>query len=121
MSDKFDKISIIFVSHILAGISIILLAVGRISSEVLLLMLVLYGVVRYLPVPTQHALSSTAASERPQGIGFSYTGIALGQVISAPLIGYLIDVLGARSAFIICSVFPFVSGTTILMLKKWKI
>jgi predicted MFS family arabinose efflux permease len=121
ISDKFDKALIMFSAHILVGISTILLAVGRFSSVILLLMLVLYGVVRYLPVPAQHALSSIAASGHPQGIGFSYTGIALGQIFSAPLIGYLIDVLGARSAFVVCSMFPFISGSIIFVFKKWKL
>lgn len=121
MSDKYDKVLIMFTSHILVGISTILLALGHFSSVILLLTLILYGVVRYLPVPAQHTLSSIAASDHPQGIGFSYTGIAIGQIFSAPLIGYLIDLLGARSAFFVCSIFPFVSGTIILVLKKWKI
>jgi predicted MFS family arabinose efflux permease len=121
ISDKFDKASIMVISHILVGIATILLAVGPFSSVTLLLMLVLYGIVRYLPVPAQHALSSRAASEHPQGIGFSYTGIALGQIFSAPLIGYLIDVIGARPAFLVYSVFPFISGAVMLVVKKWKL
>ncbi len=121
ISDKFDKAFIMFISHLLVGITTILLAVGHFSSIALLLMLVLYGVVRYLPVPAQHTLSSRAASEHPQGIGFSYTGIALGQIFSAPLIGYLIDVIGARSAFLAFSIFPFISGAVILVLRKWKL
>jgi predicted MFS family arabinose efflux permease len=121
ISDKYDKVLIMFTSHILVGISTILLAVGHFSSVILLLMLMLYGVVRYLSVPAQHTLSSIAASDHPQGIGFSYTGIALGQIFSAPLIGYLIDLLGARSAFFVCSIFPFISGAIMLVLKKWKI
>ena len=121
ISDKFDKVLIMFISHILVGISTILLAAGHFSSAILLLMLVLYGVARYLSVPAQHALSSIVASEHPQGIGFSYTGIALGQIFSAPLIGYLIDTGGARTAFAVFSVFPFISGAIILVLKKWKL
>jgi predicted MFS family arabinose efflux permease len=121
MSDKYDKVLIMFTSHILVGISTILLALGHFSSVILLLTLILYGVVRYLPVPAQHTLSSIAASDHPQGIGFSYTGIAIGQIFSAPLIGYLIDLLGARSAFFVCSIFPLISGAIILLLKRWKI
>lgn len=121
ISDKFDKVSIMFGSHILVGVSTILLGVGRFSSVILLLMLVLYGVARYLPVPAQHALSSIVASEHPQGIGFSYTGIALGQIFSDPLIGYFIDILGVRSAFVVCSIFSFISGSIMLVFKKWKL
>ncbi|UCH01478.1 MAG: MFS transporter, partial [Candidatus Bathyarchaeota archaeon] len=58
------------------------------------------------------------ASEHPQGIGFSYTGIALGQIFAAPLIGYLIDTLGARTAFIVCSIFPFISAAILLVFRK---
>jgi MFS family permease len=70
-----------------------------------------------LPVPAQHALSSVTAAGHPQGIGFSYTGIALGQIFAAPLIGYLIDTLGARSAFIVCSVFPCISVVILLVFR----
>jgi predicted MFS family arabinose efflux permease len=98
----------------------ILLAVGQFASAVLLILLVLYGVARYLPVPAQHALSSVTAEEHPQGIGFSYTGIALGQVFSAPLIGYLIDALGIRTAFLVCSVFPIISVIILLVFRKMR-
>jgi predicted MFS family arabinose efflux permease len=121
ISDKYDKVFIMFTSHILVGFSTILLATGHFSAGILLLVLILYGVVRYLPIPTQHTLSSIVASDHPQGIGFSYTGIAIGQIFSAPLIGYLIDLLGARTAFLVCSIFPFISGAIMLVFKKWKI
>jgi predicted MFS family arabinose efflux permease len=121
MSDQLDKILLMGGSHLVVGLATISLAVGSYSPVMLLLMLILYGGARYLPVPAQHALSSQVASEHPQGIGFSYTGIAIGQIFSAPVVGYLIDVLGARSAFLVCSVFPFLSGTIILGLKKTKL
>jgi predicted MFS family arabinose efflux permease len=121
VSDKFDKTTIMFGSLIGSGFVTILLAIGQFSSILLLLVLVLYGLTRYFPVPAQHALSSIAASDHPHGIGFSYTGIALGQTFSAPLIGYFIDVLGARSAFLVCSVFPFIAGGIMLVLKKVKV
>ena len=105
-------------AHLGVAITTILLAVGQFASAVLLFILVLYGVARYLPVPAQHALSSVTAAEHPQGIGFSYTGIALGQIFSAPLIGYLIDTLGARKAFSVCSVFPLISITILLLFRK---
>jgi predicted MFS family arabinose efflux permease len=121
ISDKFDKVTIMVGSLILSGLVTILLAVGHFSPILLLLVLALYGVARYFPVPAQHALSSIAASGHPQGIGFSYTGIALGQIFSAPLIGYFMDVFGARSAFLVCSVFPFIAGAIVLVLKKVKV
>jgi predicted MFS family arabinose efflux permease len=121
VSDKFDKVIILVGSVIVSGLVTILLAVGQFSSILLLLVLVLYGVARYFPVPAQHSLSSIAAAGHPQGIGFSYTGIALGQIFSAPLIGYFIDILGARTAFLVCSVFPFIAGAILLVLKKVKI
>lgn len=118
MSDKYDKTLIMISAHLGIAITTILLAVGQFASAVLLLILVLYGVARYFPVPAQHALSSVTAAEHPQGIGFSYTGIALGQVFSAPLIGYLIDTLGARTAFLVCSVFPLISITILLVFRR---
>jgi len=121
VSDKFDKVTIMVGSLIVSGLATILLATGQFSPILLLLVLVLYGVARYFPVPAQHALSSIAAAGHPQGIGFSYTGIALGQIFSAPLIGYFIDVLGARSAFLVFSIFPFISGAILLVLKKVKV
>ncbi|MEE9510121.1 MAG: MFS transporter, partial [Candidatus Bathyarchaeia archaeon] len=121
VSDKFDKVTIMVGSLIVSGIATILLAVGQFSPILLLFVLILYGVARYFPVPAQHALSSIAAAGHPQGIGFSYTGLALGQIFSAPLIGYFIDVQGARSAFLLFSIFPFISGAIILMLKKMKL
>jgi predicted MFS family arabinose efflux permease len=120
VSDKSDKTLIMMSAHLGIAITTILLAVGQFASGVLLLILVLYGVARYLPVPAQHALSSVTAAGHPQGIGFSYTGIALGQIFSAPLIGYLIDTLGARTAFLVCSVFPFVSITILLVFRKTR-
>lgn len=121
VSDKFDKVTIMVGSLIVSGIATILLSVGQFSPILLLFVLILYGVARYFPVPAQHALSSIAAAGHPQGIGFSYTGLALGQIFSAPLIGYFIDVQGARSAFLLFSIFPFISGAIILMLKKMKL
>ena len=118
MSDKYDKTLIMMSAHLGVAITTILLAVGQFAPAVMLFILVLYGVARYFPVPAQHALSSVTAAEHPQGIGFSYTGIALGQVFSAPLIGYLIDTLGARTAFLVCSVFPFISITILLVFRK---
>jgi predicted MFS family arabinose efflux permease len=95
-SDKYDKTLIMMSAQLGIAITMILMAVGQFASAALLIILILYGVARYLPVPAQHALSSVTAAEHPQGIGFSYTGLALGQVFSAPLIGYLIDTLGIR-------------------------
>lgn len=118
MSDKYDKTLIMISASLGLAITTILLAVGQFASAVLLFILVLFGVARYFPVPAQHALSSVTAAEHPQGIGFSYTGIALGQVFSAPLIGYLIDSLGARTAFLVCSVFPLISITILITFRK---
>jgi MFS family permease len=100
------------------AVTMILLAVGHFASAALLFILVLYGAARYLPVPAQHALSSVTAAGHPQGIGFSYTGNALGQIFSAPLIGYLIDTIGIRTAFLVCSVFPIISIVILLVFRK---
>jgi len=118
LSDKYDKTMIMMGANLGLAITMTLLAMGRFTSAVLLVILILYGVARYLPVPAQHALSSVTAAEHPQGIGFSYTGIAIGQVFSAPLIGYLIDSLGVRNAFLVCSVFPLVSIIILLVFRK---
>ena len=118
LSDKYDKTLIMVSANLGLAIAMILLAMGQFTSIVLLLILGLYGVARYLPVPAQHALFSITASEHPQGIGFSYTGIALGQVVSAPLIGYLIDLLGVRTTFLVCSVFPLISIIILIVFRK---
>jgi predicted MFS family arabinose efflux permease len=118
ISDKYDKTLIMMSAQLGIAFTMILLAVGQFASAALLFILILYGVARYLPVPAQHALSSVTAAEHPQGIGFSYTGIALGQVFSAPLIGYLIDTLGIRNAFLVCSIFPFISIIILLVFRK---
>jgi MFS family permease len=120
MSDKYEKTLIMISAYIGVAITTILLAVGQFSSAVLLIILILYGVTRYFPVPAQHALSSVTAAGHPQGIGFSYTGTAIGQIFSAPLIGYFIDTLGARLAFLICSIFPFISATIMLIFRKMR-
>jgi len=119
LSDKYDKTLIMMSANLGLAITMILLAIGQFSSAVLLLVLILYGVARYLPVPAQHALSSITAAEHPQGIGFSYTGIALGQVVSAPLIGYLIDLFGVRTTFLVCSVFPLISIIILIVFRKY--
>lgn len=118
LSDKYDKSLIMICANLGLAVIMVLLAMGRFASAALLLILVLYGVARYLAVPAQHALSSITAAEHPQGIGFSYTGLALGQVFSAPFIGYLIDSLGVRSAFLVCSVFPLISIIILLVFRK---
>jgi len=120
VSDKYDKTLIMMSAQLGIAITMILMAVGQFASAALLFILILYGVARYLPVPAQHALSSVTAAEHPQGIGFSYTGIALGQVFSAPLIGYLIDTLGIRTAFLVCSVFPIISIVILLVFRKMR-
>ncbi len=120
LSDKYDKTLIMIGADLALVVTMVLLALGRFVPAVLLVILILYGVARYLPVPAQHALSSITAKEHPQGIGFSYTGIAIGQVFSAPLIGYLIDSLGVRSAFLVCSVFPLISIIILLVFRKMK-
>ena len=119
LSDKYDKTLIMMSANLGLAITMVLLAIGQFSSAVLLLVLILYGVARYLPVPAQHALSSITAAEHPQGIGFSYTGIALGQVVSAPLIGYLIDLFGVRTTFLVCSVFPLISIIILIVFRKF--
>jgi len=118
LSDKYDKTLIMIGANLGLALTTILLAMGQFTSAVLLLILILYGVARYLPVPAQHALSSIAAAEHPQGIGFSYTGIALGQVVSAPLIGYLIDAFGVRTSFLVCSVFPLISIIFLIIFRN---
>jgi predicted MFS family arabinose efflux permease len=118
VSDKYDKSSVMISAHIGIALTTFLLAVGQFTSAILLFVLILYGVARYFPVPAQHALSSITAAGHPQGIGFSYTGLAIGQVFAAPLIGYLIDVLGARSAFFFCSIFPVISASILVIFKK---
>jgi FSR family fosmidomycin resistance protein-like MFS transporter len=119
-SDKYDKTLIMMGAQLGLAVTMILMAVGQFASAVLLIILMLYGVARYLPVPAQHALSSVTAAEHPQGIGFSYTGLALGQVFSAPLIGYLIDTLGIRTAFLVCSVFPIISIIILFVFRKMR-
>jgi predicted MFS family arabinose efflux permease len=118
LSDKYNKIFIMVGANLGLAVTMILLGIGRFAPAVLLIILVLYGVARYLPVPAQHALSSITAAEHPQGIGFSYTGIAIGQVFSAPLIGYLIDALGVRTAFLVSSIFPILSVVILFVFRK---
>lgn len=118
ISDRYDKSLIMISAYIGIALTTILLAVGQFTSAILLFVLILYGVARYFPVPAQHALSSITAAEHPQGIGFSYTGFALGQIFATPLIGYLIDILGARSAFFACSIFPLISASIMLVFRK---
>lgn len=117
-SDKYDQSSVMISAQIGVALTTILLAVGQFTSAILLFVLILYGVARYFPVPAQHALSSITAAGHPQGIGFSYTGLALGQIFAAPLVGYLIDVFGARSAFFFCSIFPIISASILVIFKK---
>jgi predicted MFS family arabinose efflux permease len=118
ISDKYDKTLIMMAAQFGIAITMILLAIGQFASSALLLILIMYGIARYIRVPAQHALSSITAAEHPQGIGFSYTGIALGQIFSAPLIGYLIDTLGVRTAFLLCSIFPFISIIILFIFRK---
>ncbi len=120
VSDKYDKTLIMMGAQLGIAVTMILMAVGHFASAALLLILVLYGAARYLPVPAQHALSSVTAAGHPQGIGFSYTGNALGQIFSAPLIGYLIDTLGIRTAFLVCSVFPIISIIILFVFRKMR-
>jgi predicted MFS family arabinose efflux permease len=119
-SDKYDKTLIMIGAQLGITVSMVLLAVGQFASAALLIVLILYGAARYLPVPAQHALSSAAAAGHPQGIGFSYTGLALGSIFSAPLIGYLIDTIGIRTAFLACSVFPIISIIILLVFRKMR-
>ena len=119
-SDKYDKTLIMMGAQLGVAVTMALLAIGQFASAVLLFILILYGAARYLPVPAQHALSSESAAGHPQGIGFSYTGLALGQIFSAPLIGYLIDTLGIRTAFLVCSVFPIISIVILLVFRKMR-
>jgi predicted MFS family arabinose efflux permease len=119
-SDKYDKTLIMMGAQLGVAITMVLLAVGQFASAALLFVLVLYGSARYLPVPAQHALFSAAAAGHPQGIGFSYTGLALGSIFSAPLIGYLIDTLGIRTAFLVSSVFPIISIVILLVFRKMR-
>ena len=121
LSDKYDKTLIMIYANLGLAVTTVLLAMGQFTSAVLLVVLIMYGVARYLPVPAQHALSSIAAAEHPQGIGFSYTGIALGQVVSAPLAGYLIDSLGVRATFLACSVFPLISIIALIVFRKSRV
>ena len=118
LSDRFDKIYIMVGANLGLAATMILMGIGRYASAVLLLVLILYGVARYLPVPAQHALSSITADGHPQGIGFSYTGLAVGQVVSAPLIGYLIDTLGVQTAFLVSSIFPIASVIILMVFKQ---
>jgi FSR family fosmidomycin resistance protein-like MFS transporter len=118
LSDKYDKIYIMVGANLGLAATMILMGIGRYVSAVLLLVLILYGVARYLPVPAQHALSSIAADGHPQGIGFSYTGLAVGQVVSAPLIGYLIDTLGVQTAFLVSSIFPIASVIIFMVFRQ---
>ena len=118
LSDRFDKIFIMVGANLGLAATMILMGIGRYVSAVLLLVLILYGVARYLPVPAQHALSSITAAGHPQGIGFSYTGLAVGQVVSAPLIGYLIDTLGVQTAFLVSSIFPIASVIIFMVFRQ---
>jgi MFS family permease len=119
LADKFDKVWIISGFTFLTGISTIVLSMGYFSSEILLLVLIFRGFVQYFAGPARHALTAIISDANPKGIGLEFTGIALGGIFSAPLTGYLIDTLGIRFAFIILSTFTFLSGVTILLLKKW--
>jgi len=119
-ADKFDKVWIISGFTFLTGISAIILATGYFPSETLLLVLILYGFARYFAGPARHALTAIISKTSPKGIGLEFAGAALGGIFGAPLAGYLIDTLGIRSAFLTLTFFTFLSGATILLLKKWS-
>ncbi|MFX0198316.1 MAG: MFS transporter [Candidatus Hodarchaeota archaeon] len=121
IGDKVDKIYTIAVFSILTGISSFLLAFGAqqtLALEVLLLMLIFQGFAQYFTNPTRHTLATILSSGRPQGIGFEFTAISLGGIIASPLIGYVSDVFGIPIAFLIASLFAFLSGIVILLIKK---
>ena len=39
--------------------------------------------------------------------------------VSAPLIGYLIDLFGVRTTFLVCSVFPLISIIMLIVFRKF--
>lgn len=120
VADKFDKVWVISAFSFLTGISTIVLAAGYFSSGILLLVLVLYGFARYFAGPARHALTAIISKTSPKGIGLEFAGAALGGIFGAPLAGYLIDTLGIRQAFLTLTIFTFLSGVTIILLKKWS-
>jgi len=120
VADKFDKVWIISAFTTLTGISTIVLATGYFSSKLLLIVLVFRGFVQYFPGPARQALTAIVSESSPKGIGLWFSSAALGRIFGNPLAGYLIDVYGMRSAFLTLSVFTFLSGAVILLLKKWS-
>jgi MFS family permease len=118
-ADRTDKIWLIFIFRVLTGISTIALALGNFGSRILLLVLCFMGFARYFSTPARRAITAIISKTSPKGIGLEFASAALGGILAAPLTGYLIDVYGMRTAFLILSPFTFLSGALILLLKKW--
>ncbi|MBA7690841.1 hypothetical protein ES703_99373 [subsurface metagenome] len=120
IADKYDKVWIISGFTFLTGISTIMLATGYFSTTVLLFVLVFRGFVQYFAGPARHALVAIISQSSPKGIGLEFASSALGGIFGDPLTGYLIGTIGIRSAFLLVTTFTFLSGVTILLLKKWS-
>lgn len=120
ISDKFDKVLIVSSFTFLTGISTIILATGHFSPFALLFVLGFRGFAQYFAGPARHALTAIISKTSPKGIGLEFAFISFGGILGAPLTGYLIDTVGIRSAFLTLTTFTFLSGATILLLRKWS-
>jgi len=122
LADKIDRVSIVFTSYILTGIFTVLLSIGNFSSKSLLLILAFLGFAQYFGGPAMHALTLLFSidSTRGRAIGLEFTFISLGGIFASLLVGYFSDLFGIKFAFVICSIFKFIAGVVILVLKRDK-
>ena len=120
VADRFDKVLLISIFSFLTGTSTIILASGHFSFELLVLILVARGFCQYFAGPARHALTALVSGRGPQGIGLEFAGTAVGSIFATPIAGFLIDLLGMRTAFFILTAFTFLAGANILLLKRWS-
>ncbi len=120
LADRFNKASVAAISYVGTAIFTIIVALSFFPSNFLIPFLLFLGFAQYFGGPAMHALTQSVSMESARGraTGLEFSFLALGGVGASLLTGYLTDVYNMTFAFLVSSMFIFLAGLTILIIKK---
>ncbi len=120
LADRFNKSSVAAISYIGTAAFTVIVALSFFPSNFLIPILLVLGFVQYFGGPAMHALTQSVSMESARGraTGLEFSFLALGGVGASFLTGYLTDAYNMTFAFLVSSLFIFLAGITILIIKK---
>ena len=120
LSDRFGRVAVLLTASFVAGPVIYMLDIVPFSVGIIVI-LVLIGIILYMPQPASEAyiVDQVSIQRRSSILGIYFSGGILGSSAIIPLLGYSIDNYGFTTSFTITGI-ALVAVTVICSIWLWK-